>query len=140
MILRKINEYKKGAEINEKTGNFKELEYDINSKTKTRGFYDIIEGNFIALYHTVDYKFFIIINNHRIEYNSNTKIEYNNCDAKHTLIVNSDEQEIRLDYTLSIEPLSTPWYTECEEDVNIGLWIYNILNSELRRNILLGLE
>jgi len=54
MMLRKFNKYKKGFEINQETGYFKELKYNINSKTKTYGFYDIIERNFIALYHTKD--------------------------------------------------------------------------------------
>ena len=86
---------------------------------------------------TKNSKFVIIINNYKIEYNSSTEINYSSINAKHTLLIKINEQVIKLNYTLLEKPLSTPWHTECEEDVNIGLWIYNVMNSELRRSIFL---
>lgn len=33
------------------------------------------------------------------------------------------------------QPMSTLWYTEETEDADFGEWLFNILNSELRRSI-----
>lgn len=34
-------------------------------------------------------------------------------------------------------PISTPFHTDDEEDADFGLWLTNVLNSDLRRNIFL---
>ncbi len=140
MILRKLKQYNKGAQVSTDFKTLTELGNEINSETDTCGLYDIINDSIIALFTTSEDKIFVHLNNKTIEFDNNTKIGFDEKNSICKLYVEKNGKRENIDYKQDDEPVSTLWYSESYEDVNIGLWIYNVLSSKERINILLRKE
>lgn len=81
MILRKLNQYFKGAQVSTDLQVLTELENGINSETDTCGLYDIINDAIIALFTTNDDKIFVHLNNQTIEFDNNTKVGFDEINS-----------------------------------------------------------
>ncbi|SIT25179.1 hypothetical protein SAMN05421788_106253 [Filimonas lacunae] len=47
-------------------------------------------------------------------------------------VYQSGDQVAYIEYFDDSFPVSTPFYTEDEEDANFGLWVYNIITNKER--------
>ncbi|MEO4005337.1 hypothetical protein [Flavobacterium sp. CAU 1735] len=111
---------------------------DINHLPQ-KGYFDYLNGELIMLV-SFENKIYLYFNNEFHFFNNeNIKVDYQVLDkeALLTFYNSRDDKTTIIRYsTEEKEPISTLWYTEDEEDSNLGLWIYNVLNNQERIEIM----
>ncbi|MPT35904.1 MAG: hypothetical protein E2604_12660 [Flavobacterium sp.] len=103
------------------------------------GFFDYLNGELIMLV-SFENKIYLYFNNEFHYFNNeNIKVDYQvlNKEALLTFYNSNNNEATIIQYsTEEMVPISTLWYTEDEDDVNFGLWIYNVLNNQERIEII----
>jgi hypothetical protein len=103
-----------------------------------KGFYDILSGHLVILFKNIDNLLMLMIDDYCMTLDGAFKVSYRDENATGLLSIGDSNRSILIRYDISKDlPISTTYYSEESEDVNFGLWLSNVLNSEERKKILL---
>jgi hypothetical protein len=133
-ILRNFDRFSQGITL-DKNGILSPYDFELTISTKTIGIYKNFNNVIIGLIKNSDRTISLLINNIFYSVDDKLKLTFHVEDIKSNLLIKYNGENI-LNITYERQtPISTLWYSEEFEDVDFGEWIYNILNSEERKNI-----
>lgn len=103
-----------------------------------KGRYAEIDGLFLALFKSSEFEISLMVDDKIYPADNELIIDFKEENGKSFLKAIYNKKKI-LDIAYPTpEPMSTFYYTEESEDADFGEWIFNILNSDLRKSILLN--
>ena len=136
-ILRNFDKFRKGIELDLENFKIKEHSGELESTTKTIGTYAKCANRIVGLFKNSNNKFSIFIDENFYKIDSDFNIEFDKKEKTSILTIKTGNGDsYKLEYINDLEPISTLTYTEEDEDVDFGLWLFNILNSKDRISIL----
>lgn len=101
---------------------------------QVRGVYAKLDNTNVGLA-VYEGQLFLIISECLLEVNEGLSV---NCiaDGKHSkLFVKNEHRHYTVEYESENDAVSTPYYSEDEEDANFGVWLSNVLASPERKSI-----
>lgn len=136
-ILRNFDKFRKGIELNLENFKINEHSDELKSTTKTIGTYAERANRIVGLFKNSNDKLSLFIDKNVYKIDPNFNIEFDKKEKKSILTIKAGNGDLyKLEYINDLEPISTLTYTEEDEDVDFGLWLFNILNSKDRMSIL----
>jgi hypothetical protein len=103
-----------------------------------KGCYDILEGKVLALYKRDNEKLELLIGKQQVPIDAIEDVLFEKKVKTNILSIITLQGSVTFEYdTSNLFQVTTLTYSEEEEDVNFGLWLFNILKSRERQNILL---
>lgn len=99
----------------------------------TSGWYYNFENEFIGIFSNVE-ELYVYFNRSIYPLNESLSIKYSRKGRYANLSLRYMDDMFSTYYKFNL-PVSTLWYSEDDEDVDFGLWLYNIINSPERKKI-----
>jgi len=133
-ILRNFNKYSQGVTIDLK-GQVMSFKGKLSQDSKIIGLYAELSKTIIGLFKSSDNELSILIGNKIFPAKNKLKVNFNTKNKQsHIHIIHNKIEILNISYKTP-EPISTLWHTEDTEDSDFGEWLFNVLNSELRKSI-----
>ena len=109
-----------------------ECSYALHESNRTSGFYAVLEGNTLGLF-TYGGKLFLLLNSVTFGVNELLSARFDASDDERRLTIENGSNKHVVRYNNSAVAVSTPFYSEDEEDADFGLWVSNVLMSDERK-------
>lgn len=108
-----------------------------NHVGKCRGFFAEVSGKTIGL---AEYgnRLYVMLDKRAVEVDDSISVYYSADGQTRKLVIEKGADQFSVEYITDNEPISTQYYSEDEEDADFGLWLSNVLNSPIRRSMLLS--
>ncbi len=125
LYLNKYNEVNKNILLDLKDFKFKEEIDSVN--IDSFGFYDLLGEKKVG-FTSINENLFLFIEEVCYKLDIDSKVDYKRKDDFAYFSITQKNNSCELKYSFE-EPLSTLGYSESDEDSDLGLWIFNLLNS-----------
>ncbi len=104
---------------------------------KCCGLYAELSGKTVGL-GVYDDRLFVMLDERAIEVDGSLSALHTADEELCKLVIEKGTDQFSFEYVNDNEPVSTPYYSETEEDADFGLWLSNVLSSPERKRIALG--
>jgi hypothetical protein len=113
------------------------IQHASTARDSLRGVYASLGNDCVGLF-AIDDRLFIVVNAMASEVLSHeTRVTYLQKGNSREIRVGPDSATRLIRYECGT-PVSTPFYSEDEEDADFGRWLYNVLCSDERKNIFIA--